>query len=120
MAFVLTVVPSLPTGWQLQTWRLSLTGPLLCTRVKKRKTAFFHSFNTRASQGAVLSSIIEIISHLRKRKVALFQLKGPVTAHWAFHESDRSGQTEVAAQGPAAVTPLCVPLLFGENSWAVF
>ena len=51
VAFALTVVPSLPTGWQLQTWRLSLTGPLLCTRVKNKKRAFFHSFNTRASRG---------------------------------------------------------------------
>lgn len=82
-------------------------GRLLCTRVKKKR-AFFHSFNTRAFQGAVLSSIIEIISHLRKRKVALFQFQWSVIAHWVFHEKWLQWTEREASPRPGPWLHFCV------------
>ena len=80
------------------------------------KRAFFHSFSTRLFQRVVLSSVIEIICHLRKRKVTLFQLKWSVIAYWVFHEK----WLQWTERGPNPRPGLWVPLLFVENSWTVF
>lgn len=74
----------------------------------EKKRAFFHSFNTRAFQGAVLSSIIEIISHLRKRKVALFQFKWSVIAHWVSHEKWLQWTERDASPRPGPWLHFCV------------
>lgn len=74
MAFALTVVPSLPTGWQLQTRRLSLTASSLHRVKKKKEPSSIHSTPARFRGGFVFNYRDNI--PFEERKVAYFSSSG--------------------------------------------